>query len=71
LLSAAGVVVMLTMVGTVLFLSFSRRARYAVTARDLLIPLLAGLALAFVEIGLINALRFWLTGTWQGFVIGS
>jgi hypothetical protein len=29
---------------------------------------LAGVALALVEIGLIDAVRFALTGTWEGFV---
>ncbi len=35
--------------------------------RDAWLPLLAGFATALLQIGLIDWLRFWLTGTWGGF----
>ncbi len=35
--------------------------------RDAWAPLVAGFALALIQIGLVDWLRFWLTGTWAGF----
>jgi uncharacterized membrane protein len=70
-LSTIGVLVMLTMVGTVLFLSLTRYDRTAVRWRDLTIPLTAGVTLAFIQIGGIDILRFALTGTWNGFTFGG
>ncbi len=35
--------------------------------RDAWLPLLAGFITALIQIGLIDWLRFWLTGTWGGF----
>lgn len=65
--STLGVILMLTMIGTVLFLSFTRLHQSVQHWRDLAIPLLAGLTLAFIEIGAIDILRFALTQTWAGF----
>jgi uncharacterized membrane protein len=67
--SASGVVLILTLVGAVFFLNFNRLNR-AVRWHDLAIPLLAGLTLAIAEIGVINVIRFALTGTWDGFFFG-
>jgi hypothetical protein len=66
-LSTLGVVAMLTMVGTVLFLSFTKRQRVALRWRELAIPLVGGLTIAMLQIALMDAVRFWLTGTWDGF----
>ncbi|MCC7449288.1 MAG: DUF2085 domain-containing protein [Anaerolineae bacterium] len=71
LLSTLGVVMMLTMVGTVLFLSVFRLDGRARTWRDLVVPLVAGLTVAFIVIGAIDVVRFALTGTWSGFVIAG
>jgi hypothetical protein len=70
ILSTLGVLLMLTIIGTVLFLTFTRRVRFAASRRDLLIPLLAGFTLALIEIGAIDLLRLALTGTWNGFNLG-
>ncbi len=69
LLSTVGVVMMLTMVGTVLFLSVSRLDGRARNWRDLIVPLIAGLTIAFIVIGAIDIVRFALTGTWNGFTV--
>jgi uncharacterized membrane protein len=71
LLSTIGVVMMLTLVGTVLFLSLFRLDRSANRWRDLAIPLLAGLTIAFIQIGVMDIVRFALTGTWAGFALGG
>lgn len=67
LVSAAGVVVMFVLVGGVLFVTLARRENAAERWRDLAAPALAGLAFAFAIIGLIDAVRYALTGTWDGF----
>jgi uncharacterized membrane protein len=70
ILSAIGVLVILTIIGTVLFLSVTRMLYTVERNRDLWLPLLAGFTLALIEIGVMDALRLWLTGTWKGFNIG-
>lgn len=70
IISTIGVVFALTMIGTAMFLSITRLDRRAMTWRELAFPLLAGLTLAIIEVGLIDILRFALTGTWNGFSIG-
>jgi uncharacterized membrane protein len=71
LLSTIGVVMMLAMIGTVLFVSVFRLDRSASGWRDLAIPLLAGLTIAFIQIGGIDIVRYALTGTWAGFTLGG
>jgi len=67
LLSALGVVLMLSLVNTMLAALISRRDNAAVSWRHIWPLLVAGVTLTFVEIGLIDAVRFALTGTWEGF----
>jgi uncharacterized membrane protein len=67
LLSALGPVLILIMVWTILFMSVTRRENSARTLADLRLPLVAGLALAFLMLGAITVVRFALTGTWEGF----
>lgn len=69
LLSALGVVLILGMVNTILILYISRRENAATSWRQAWPLALAGVALAFVEIGLIDVARFTLTGAWGGFVL--
>jgi uncharacterized membrane protein len=71
IISAFGVAMMLTMIGTVIFLSFGRFDRYATNWRDLAIPLLAGLTITLIELGAIDILRYAFTGTWNGFPLGG
>jgi len=71
LVSTMGVVMLLTMIGMVLFLSVLKMDRNAVRWRDLGVPALAGLTLAFIQIGAIDIARFALTGTWAGFTFGG
>ncbi len=71
LVSTLGVVLMLTMIGTVTFLSVTHLDRNAIMWRHMAIPLLAGLTLAFIELGAMDLLRYALTGTWNGFPLGG
>lgn len=65
--SAAGVLLMFALVGAVVFTSVTRREGTAQTWRDLALPGVAGLGFALALIGGIDALRYALTGTWDGF----
>lgn len=71
LLSSLGVLVMFTIIGAVLFLSFTRREGIARRWRDLALPATVGLAFALALIGGIDAVRYALTGTWEGFDMGG
>lgn len=69
LLSAAGVVVLMTMLNSVIFLLVTGSANRATRWPDLIMPLSAGLAVSLTLILLIDVLRFAVTHTWDGFVI--
>ncbi len=67
LLSSLGVLLLLTLAYTLITIPLLRRTQKASTWRDLIVPLAAGLMLALLQIGLIDLLRYTLTGTWGGF----
>ena len=69
-ISAAGVVLMFGVIGTVSFLIGTRRENASTRWRDLLLPLLAGVVFTFTILGAIDVVRYWFTGTWGGFIIG-
>jgi uncharacterized membrane protein len=69
--SAFGVVMMLTMIGAVFFLSVTGYDRTATRWRDLALPLLAGITIAFILIGGVDIVRFALTHTWDGFALAG
>ncbi|MDL1924008.1 hypothetical protein FBQ95_15485 [Chloroflexi bacterium CFX3] len=69
-LSSLSVLCLLSLIGAALFVSVLRRDRQARTWRDLVVPLLAGFTLALIELGAISIVRFALTGTWDGFLLG-
>jgi uncharacterized membrane protein len=69
-ISAAGVVLMFGVIGTVTFLIGTRHENAITRWRDLLLPMLAGMVFTFTIIGAIDAVRYWFTGTWGGFIIG-
>jgi hypothetical protein len=70
LISAGGVMVILTLVYTMLWLVVLKRENRYNGFKDLLIPLIGGLGLAIIQIGLLDWLRFLITDTWDGFHIG-
>ena len=70
LASAAGVVVLLVMIYTmVLVMAFRRDNRYQ-SLQQLAVPLAGCLMLAVLQIAFFDFLRYMLTGTWDGFHIG-
>jgi uncharacterized membrane protein len=66
ILSALGVVTILGTIMTIMVVIFTRRDNLAHTLSDLLPPILWGLTLTFMMIGMIDVLRFLLTGVWDG-----
>ena len=66
LLSAIGVLGLLTCVNTVLVVMLAHKENTMHSWRDAVPALLAGLTLSFVQIGLIGVVRFLLTGTLDG-----
>lgn len=70
LISAFGVVVLLTMIYSMLWIIILRKENRYAYARQLAMPLLAGFGFALLQLILIDAGRFLLTGTWDGFHIG-
>jgi uncharacterized membrane protein len=69
LISAAGVVALLTALDTTILLIVFRREARAQTWRQAALPLLIGLTLAIMQIGAVDAVRFAIFRTWSGFVI--
>lgn len=70
LVSAGGVLMLLTMVYSLVWVMiFQKEGRFE-NLRQYLFPLLAGFAVALTQILLLDAFRYWLTGTWGGFPLG-
>lgn len=70
LISAAGVVLILSLVYGMTGVLLLRRANRTESWAGVALPLLGGLGFALLQIALIDLARFWLTGTWEGFHLG-
>lgn len=66
-LSSVGVVLVLTLINSVMVVTFLKRERHYRELADMWLPLLAGLALSILLIGGIDYARYFFTGTWDGF----
>ena len=66
-LSSIGVVLVLTLINSVMVVTFLKRERHYRQLADMWLPLLTGWALSIVLIGGIDYLRYLFTGTWNGF----
>ncbi|MBN1285944.1 MAG: DUF2085 domain-containing protein [Anaerolineae bacterium] len=69
LLSAAGVLLILTAIQTVIVVMVTGRINRINGWRDLILPVIVGFGLAIAMIGAIDALRYAAFGTWEGFTI--
>jgi uncharacterized membrane protein len=67
MLSAVGVLTLLTSINSMIVLMLVRRENTVDTWRSSIIPLLAGLTLSLIQIGVIDLIRYALTGTLEGF----
>lgn len=70
LVSSGGVLLLLTMVYSMVWVMLMRIENTFDSWREIGIPLLAGLTIALIQITLIDIFRLWLTGTWGGFPLG-
>jgi uncharacterized membrane protein len=70
LVSAAGVLVLLTMVYSLFWLLISRKENTCQRLSQMLLPLVGGFGVALLQIALFDLARFALTGTWDGFHLG-
>ncbi len=70
LISAAGVLVILSMVYSMLWLMVTRSENKYLKVPELLLPLVGGLGLALLQVVLLDVGRYLLTGTWDGFHLG-
>ncbi len=66
-LSGASIFLILTMVYAVAWIMLTKRENRFTSYRQMWVPLLAGFLTALVQIAVIDAGRFWMTGTWGGF----
>lgn len=66
-ISAAGVIVLLSMVYTIIWTMLMQKENQYSRLRQLWLALLAGVTVAFIQILAIDLLRFWLTGSWGAF----
>lgn len=66
-LSILGILLLLTLVYTIVWVFLTKNENRFFTLYEIWLPLLAGFLTALVQIGLIDWLRFLLTGTWDGF----
>jgi uncharacterized membrane protein len=70
LISAGGVLMLLTMVYSMVWLMIFRFENRFDKVNQLFFPLLAGFAVALTQILVIDVFRYWLTRTWGGFPLG-
>ena len=70
LVSAAGVLVILTMVYSLFWLLILRKENSYQRLAQMLLPLVGGFGIALLQIALFDLARFALTGTWDGFHLG-
>jgi uncharacterized membrane protein len=69
LLSSLGVLALLTITTSMIFMLATRTENQARNWREAFVPLAAGLTIALAGILFIDVLRFAVTGTWEGFKI--
>ena len=67
ILSTGAIILMLTMIYTLLWFILLKKENTLNTFLDGIPVFLVGLITAFIQIGGLDLIRFWLTGTWQGF----
>jgi uncharacterized membrane protein len=71
IISALGVWILLTMVYSMVWVMVMGQDNQFAKMRQMWLPLLAGLTIAMIQTAAIDALRFWLTGTWGAFPLGK
>jgi len=70
IISVLGVWLLLTLVYCIVWVMLMKQDNKFTRLRDLWVPLLAGLTIAILQTGIIDAARFLFTGTWGAFPLG-
>ena len=69
LLSATGVLVLLTMIYSMVLVMLFKKENTYESVNQLFMPFVGGFIIALIQIGAIDLVRYLLTGTWDGFNI--
>lgn len=67
ILSSISILLTLTLVYTIVWIMVSKKDNQYQRIRELWVPALAGFITALLQIAVLDAGRYWLTGTWAGF----
>jgi uncharacterized membrane protein len=70
ILSAGGVLMLLTLIYAMLWTMFMHQVNLFLHLRQAWLPILAGLTIALLQISVVDVFRLWLTHTWGGFPLG-
>jgi hypothetical protein len=70
LISAAGVLILLTLVYSMVWMLLLKKENLNNTLSQMVMFLVAGFGTAILQIALMDIARFLLTGTWDGFHLG-
>jgi uncharacterized membrane protein len=70
-ISVLGVVLLLTMVYTIVWVMITGQENKYIRLRQLWLPILAGFTITMIQTFGIDMLRLWLTHTWGGFPLGG
>jgi uncharacterized membrane protein len=70
-ISALGVWLLLTLVFSMIWVIIMGQENKFTKLQQFWLPLLAGLTIAMLQTACIDALRYWLTGTWGAFPLGK
>ena len=70
LISAAGVLILLSMVYSMLWIILLRKENHYTSFLELIFPLIAGFGLALFQVAILDLVRYFLTRSWDGFHIG-
>jgi uncharacterized membrane protein len=70
LISAAGILVLLTMIYTVFWLFLLKRENQFDQISQMIFPIIIGFGTALLQIAIFDFARFTITGSWEGFIIG-
>jgi hypothetical protein len=70
LISAAGVLVLLSMVYSMVWVMLFRLENRFRSLQQIILPLIGGFGLALLQIVILDLVRYVFTGTWDGFHLG-
>lgn len=70
LISASGVILLLTMAYTIIVLRILRKENQFTRISQILVPITFGLTIVIAQIAIFDLFRFIITGTWSGLIFG-